>query len=132
MSRLPLIVVVLAMLSGCTVYGHDDHGYRYRPYYYGGAYREHRHDTYAPRYYYYDRPDYRRYAPPPVRLERHPPRHDRGYSQRHDGYPHQDRRAYYRDKPHYDKAPRQRQQYSRRDQRDERPSMQPRNGRREY
>ncbi|MCW3150040.1 hypothetical protein N8H22_15650 [Stutzerimonas stutzeri] len=81
MSRLPILLVVLTLLSGCTVYGHGDHGYQ-RPYYHG-VHREHRHDVYPTRYYYYERPDYRRYAPPPpVRYDRHEPRHD--YSKIHD------------------------------------------------
>ncbi|MCF7203502.1 hypothetical protein [Pseudomonas oligotrophica] len=91
MSRLPILLVALSLLGGCTVYGHGDHDY-HRPYYYGG-YEGHRHSSYPTRYYYYDRPDYRRPAPVVRYYDDH---HDRRYQDRHE------QRYEGDDKRHYD------------------------------
>ncbi|MCQ4324385.1 hypothetical protein NAV26_05330 [Pseudomonas stutzeri] len=63
MSRTPIILAVLALLGGCTVYGHGDYGYRHSHYYSG--YRDRHYEVYPIRYYRYERHDYRHYAPPP-------------------------------------------------------------------
>lgn len=76
MPRLPLLLLALSLLGGCTVYGHGDHDY-HRPYYYGG-YKDHHHSSYPTRYYYYDRHDYRRYAPSVRYYDRHERHYDRG------------------------------------------------------
>jgi len=82
MPRLPLLLLALSLLGGCTVYGHGDHDY-HRPYYYGG-YQDHRHSSYPTRYYYYDRHDSRRYAPSVRYYDRHARDYDRRYDGRHD------------------------------------------------
>lgn len=77
MPRLPLLLLALSLLGGCTVYGHGEHDYR-RPYYYGD-YQDHRHSSYPTRYYYYDRHDSRRYAPSVRYYDRHALDYDRRF-----------------------------------------------------